>query len=58
MAYLVIWKDKLSKFRLTLKGGNNEIIFTTEGYNQKATVLNAVRILKTLNALTRVDDRA
>jgi len=57
MAYLVIWKDKLSKFRLTLKGGNNETIFTTEGYNQKATVLNAVRIVKTLNTLTRVDHR-
>ena len=57
MSYLVIWKDKLSKFRLTLKGGNNETIFTTEGYNQRATVQNAARIVKTLNILTRIDDR-
>lgn len=54
--YLVIWRDRLGQYRLTLRAGNNEIIFTTEGYVQKASAENAARIVKTLNSATRVVD--
>ncbi|KKQ93084.1 MAG: hypothetical protein UT20_C0056G0010 [Candidatus Levybacteria bacterium GW2011_GWA1_39_11] len=56
MPYFKIWKDKQNKFRLTMRGANNEIIFTTEGYNQKATIENAIRLIKSANALCRVVD--
>ncbi len=39
-----------------MRGANNEVIFTTEGYNQKATVENAIRLIKSANALCRVVD--
>lgn len=56
MPYFKIWKDKQNKFRLTMRGANNEVIFTTEGYDQKATVENAIRLIKSANALCRVVD--
>lgn len=56
MPYLKIWKDKQNMFRLTMRGTNNEIIFTTEGYVNKSTVINAIRLIKLTNAMTRVVD--
>lgn len=56
MPYLKIWKDQQNKFRLTMRGANNEIIFTTEGYVNKSTVLNAIRLIKLTNDATRVVD--
>jgi len=56
MPYFKIWKDKQNKFRLTMRGANNELIFTTEGYNQKSSVENAIRLIKSANTLCRVVD--
>ncbi len=56
MSYFRIWKDTQGKYRLTLRGGNNEVIFTTEGYNTKAGLLNAKRVITSTTELTRVVD--
>ena len=44
MSYFQLWKDEAGEFRLTLKGGNHEIIFTTEGYTRKENALKAAKL--------------
>lgn len=56
MAYFKIWKDTQGYYRLTLKGGNHETIFTTEGYVSKSSALNAKSVVTSTNALTQVID--
>ena len=56
MTYFVIWKDKAGQYRLTLKGGNNKIIFTTEGYINKLSAENAARLARSTNVLTKIKD--
>jgi len=57
MPYFQIWRDTAGYFRLTLRGGNNEIIFTTEGYARKESAMNALRVVQSTNASTRIVDQ-
>lgn len=56
MAYFKIWKDTRGEYRLTLKGGNHETIFTTEGYTTKAGATNAKQVVTSTSSLTQVVD--
>jgi len=55
--YFIIWKDRTGQFRTTLKAANHETIVTTEGYINRASAENAIRLIRQANALTPVQDR-
>lgn len=40
-----IFKDKAGEFRGRVRGGNNRIIATTEGYKNRQAAENALRLL-------------
>ncbi len=56
MAYFTIRKDR-DGFRARLYGGNNELVWWTEGYVNKSSAQNAIRIAKQTTNATPVYNR-
>jgi uncharacterized protein YegP (UPF0339 family) len=56
MSYsFIIWPDRLGQFRLTFKAPNGQIIFTTEGYANKAGALHAANLVKVYGPVAPVN---
>lgn len=56
MAYIKIYKDRISEYRFRIKTNNHEIIATGEGYKQKNSVYEVLKIILALNTNTRIED--
>ncbi|CAD0217041.1 hypothetical protein EN41_05025 [Agrobacterium tumefaciens] len=41
-----VFKDKAGEFRFRFRASNGEIMFSSEGYKAKASVLNAIESIK------------
>jgi len=48
-----IFKDKAGEVRGRVKGGNGKILATTEGYKNKASAENALKLLGVLKKNTK-----
>lgn len=47
MAYkFEIHKDKKGEYRVRFRAGNGEIMFSSEGYDAKASAMNAIRSIQ------------
>lgn len=56
MSYIKIYKDRIGEFRFRIKTNNQEIIATGEGYKQKNSVHQALKIILGLDNNTRIED--
>lgn len=59
MAYkFEVFKDKADEYRFRFKAPNGEIMFASEGYTQKHSVLEAIQSIKQNTADAEVEDQA
>ena len=58
MAYkFEVYKDKRGEFRFRFKAPNGENMFSSEGYKQKKSAMNAIESIKKNTAGAEVDDQ-
>lgn len=52
-----IFKDKADAFRFRFRASNGEIMFSSEGYSQKASALKSIESLKRNVPSAEIDDQ-
>ena len=52
------YKDKRGEFRFRFKAPNGDNMFSSEGYKQKSSVMNAIESIKKNTPSAEVDDQS
>jgi uncharacterized protein YegP (UPF0339 family) len=53
-----VYKDKKGEFRFRFKAPNGENLFSSEGYKQKASALNAIESIKKNSPGAEVEEQS
>jgi uncharacterized protein YegP (UPF0339 family) len=54
----VVYKDKKGEFRFRFKAPNGENMFSSEGYKQKKSALDAIDSIKKNTPIAEVEDQS
>ena len=52
-----VYKDKAGEFRFRYVASNSEVLFSSEGYRAKASVMHAIQTIRATVVEAKIDDR-